>query len=114
MSSDDNSQPPPSAPPPLPEQYAIPRAAIDHWLGIPLDSYVTVDLTRRDWDKLFESFDKLVRAQFTFQESMVAYSNGNNALANEYYHQARALTAESQNAFKTMFTSVMMSAKQSG
>lgn len=107
MSDDDKLT---QTPTPLPESYFIPRPAIDHWLAIPVDAYIQGSLTRRDWDKFFESYDKMLQAQFVFQESMVAYTNGNLDAANVDYNRARALLVESQNAFRMMFTSLMMSA----
>lgn len=94
-----------------PESYIIPRPAIERWTAIPQGAYVEGRLTRHDWDKFFESYDKMLQAQYIFQDSMVAYTNGDIAKANENYNLARTRIVESQNAFRMMFASLMMSAR---
>jgi len=97
-------------PPELPDAYIIPRAAVDEWLSIAPEAYVDAQITRHDWDKLFESYENGLKAQYEFQEAMVAYTNGDTASANEKYHRSRKMLIDSQNAFRQMFTSLILSA----
>jgi hypothetical protein len=102
--------PPPPPLPPIPEEYFIPTQLLDQWFKIPEGQYVNINLTRKDFDNLFNALDKNIKAQAIFQSAMTLYTNGHIEAANRAMRDSTIKLTEAHNALRFLYTSIMVSA----
>lgn len=116
VSDDPPVAPPPQAhsePEPLPESFGIPPALIEDWLTIPSQNPITAELRRGDLDNFYNSINRCIEAQYTFQDCMIDFTAGRVDAANGKLRTSQRKLIEAQNALRQFMASIMASATRS-
>jgi hypothetical protein len=103
---------PPAPLPELPEQYEIPVALIEQWVGLPSSQRIQASLTKQDIDHLIVGLLRGADAQVALQDALLHWSNARNEQANQKLFDFRRLNLESQNRFRQFATGLMFAVVQ--
>jgi len=95
----------------LPESFSIPPALVERWFATPAQQTVEFGLTRGDLDHFYNSVNRCIEAQWTFQDCMVDFTAGRASEANAKLRLSQRRLVEAQNSLKQLMASIMASAK---
>lgn len=96
-----------ATPEPLPESFGIPSALIEEWLSIPAHEPVTAELRRVDLDNFYNSINRCIEAQYTFQDCMIDFTAGRLDAANGKLRTSQRKLIDAQNALRQFMASIM-------
>ena len=110
--SEDEQKPPVRTvePAKFPEGYNFPEDLLSAWIAIPPDEPVLIGpLTRGDLDNLLFSISDIVRAVAYLREGLIAFSQGNNEVADNCLQSASNMLTDGETRNRFLFKSIMES-----
>jgi len=112
MDTDDKEAPPPDRPDqqPLPPFWEFPEDLLAKWIAVPVETPITVVLTKQDIDNLLLGLLRGGDAHMALSEALAQWTQGNVDVARQMFAAARLNTVERQNRIRHFFSSIMLQA----
>lgn len=96
------------------QEFSIPVALIDKWVGLRADQKVEIPLSRGDLDHLFFSVTNLAKGIAALQACLILYSQGKIEDADKALQESQKLVVRGDNEMKMFMNALMAGARPAG
>jgi hypothetical protein len=96
------------------QEFSIPPALIEKWVGLRSDQKVEIPLSRGDLDHLFFAVNNLAKSIGKLQSCLVLYSQGNLEEANTAMQESQKLVVRGDNEMRMFMNALMAGARPAG